>query len=155
MTDGKSAEHSLPIWLTLSGTQCSSQHNTASCAQLQSTDTYTSHTLIKYTAKEQKYTSLWIIVKLQYPSCVCVLVSINVCGWVCNLWVSSEQSWVKPLRGEAAAAAARVGFIFTLNPGSVWSIWNTAPNPGYSLWPRALHGCSIKPRTNCESLILH
>lgn len=49
MTDGDSVVHTLPVWLTLSGTQCSSQHNTTSCVQLQSTDmhTHTLHTLIK------------------------------------------------------------------------------------------------------------
>lgn len=34
------AEFSLPVYLTLNGTQCSSQHNATSCVQLQSTDTH-------------------------------------------------------------------------------------------------------------------
>lgn len=86
--------------------------------------------------------------------CECVY-SESLCVWmrVCNVWVSSEQSCVNPLRGQTAAA--RVGFLFTLKPGSVTSIWNTVANPGYSLGPTALHGCSIQPRTNCEWLILH
>lgn len=81
MTDGESAEHSLPIWLTLSGTQCSSQQNTTSCVQLHRTDIHNTHSSNTDPNNRSIHCcEILSAVKVWYLSRVCASVSINVCG---------------------------------------------------------------------------